>query len=92
MADNARIPAVLLADPDPVRRDETVDSLRTHLGGGCRVIGAGGLREAADVLAHLTGEGTAVALAVSVHRLPDGTGVELFGHVRAASPATKRIR
>jgi thioredoxin reductase (NADPH) len=91
MPESARVPAVLLADPDPVRRDETVEGLRIHLGTGCRVIGAGGLREAADVLAHLTGEGTAVALAVCVHRLPDGTGVELFGHIRAASPATKRI-
>lgn len=84
-------PVVLVVDPKPVERDETVEGLRRHLGGTCRVIGAGGLREAAEVLAHLTAEGSALALATSAHRLPDGTGVELFGHLRASSPATKRV-
>jgi thioredoxin reductase (NADPH) len=82
---------VLVVDPHPVERDKTVDALRRHLGGMCRVIGAGGLREAADVLAHLSAEGSAVALAISAHQLPDGSGIELFGHIRAASPATKRV-
>src|SRR5579875_3271903 len=68
-----------------------VGMLRGHLGQGCRVLGAGGLRESSDVLTALSVEGTAVALAISAHRLPDGTGIELFGHLRAASPATRRV-
>ncbi|HEV2346031.1 MAG TPA: hypothetical protein VGS97_18170 [Actinocrinis sp.] len=91
MAENARTAAVLLVSPDPLRRDEVVEGLRRHLGGSCRVIGAGGVREASDVLTYLTGEGTAVALAVCEHRLPDGSGVELFGHVGLASPTTRRV-
>jgi thioredoxin reductase (NADPH) len=91
MAENARTAAVLLVSPDPLQRDELVEGLRRHLGGSCRVIGAGGVREASDVLTYLTGEGTAVALAICEHRLPDGSGVELFGHISVASPATRRV-
>jgi len=91
MAESVRTATVLLVSPDPVQRDELVEGLRGHLGGSCRVIGAGGVREAADVLTHLTVEGTAVALAISEHRLPDGSGVDLFGHIGIASPATRRI-
>ncbi len=91
MAENARTAAVLLVSPDPLQRDELVEQLRRHLGGSCRVIGAGGVREASDVLTHLTGEGCAVALAICAHRLPDGSGVELFGHIGIASPATRRV-
>lgn len=82
---------VLVVDSDPIRRDETVEGLRHHVGLGCRVYGAGGLREASEVLAHLSIEGRPVALAVCAHRLADGTGVELFGHIRRSSPATKRL-
>ena len=82
---------ILVVDSDPIERDETVEALRRHLGQACRVYGAGGLREASEVLAHLHIEGRAVALAVCAHRLADGTGVELFRHVRRSSPATKRL-
>ncbi|HEX4791426.1 MAG TPA: FAD-dependent oxidoreductase, partial [Actinospica sp.] len=78
-------------DSDPIERDETVEGLRHHLGHSCRVYGAGSLREASEVLAHLSIEGRAVALAVCAHRLADGTGVELFAHIRRSSPATKRL-
>ena len=91
MAENPRTAVVLLVSPDPLQRDELVQALRRHLGGSCRVIGASGVREASDVLTHLTGEGSALALAISAHRLPDGSGVELFGHVGIASPATRRV-
>jgi len=82
---------VLVVDSDPIERDETVEGLRRHLGHACRVYGAGGVREASEVLAHLSIEGRAVALAVCAHRLADGTGVELFSHIRRSSPATKRL-
>src|SRR5882724_504723 len=91
MAENTRTATILFVSPDPVQRDELVEGLRRHLGARCRVIGASGVREAADVLTHLTVEGTAVALAICAHRLPDGTGVELFGHIGIASPATRRV-
>jgi len=91
MAENLRTATILFVSPDPVQRDELVEGLRRHLGPSCRVIGASGVREAADVLTHLTVEGSAVALAICAHRLPDGTGVELFGHIGVASPATRRI-
>jgi thioredoxin reductase (NADPH) len=91
MVETMRPATTLLVSPDPVQRDELVEGLRRHLGGSCRVLGAGGVREAADVLTHLTVEGSAVALAISAHRLPDGTGIELFGHLGIASPATRRI-
>ena len=83
--------SILVVDSDPIERDETVEGLRRHLGQACRVYGAGGLREASEVLAHLHIEGRAVALAVCAHRLADGTGVELFSHIRRSSPATKRL-
>ena len=83
---------VLVVDSDPIQRDETVEGLRHHLGlSGCRVYGAGGLREASEVLAHLSIEGRPVALAVCAQRLADGTGVEVFGHIRRSSPATRRL-
>ncbi|MGH6657664.1 MAG: FAD-dependent oxidoreductase [Actinocrinis sp.] len=85
------VPTVLLVSSDPVQRDELVEELRSHLGGGVRVIGAGGVREAADVLTHLTVSGSAVPIAICAHRLPDGSGVELFGHLGVASPATRRV-
>jgi thioredoxin reductase (NADPH) len=88
---SARTAVVLLVSPDALQRDELVEQLRRHLGGSCRVLGAGGVREASDVLTYLTHEGSALALAISVHRLPDGSGVELFGHVGIASPATRRV-
>ena len=83
--------SVLVVDSDPIERDELVEGLRRHLGPACRVYGAGGLREASEVLAHLSIEGRAVGLAVCAHRLADGTGVELFRHIRRSSPATKRL-
>ncbi len=85
------VPTVLLVSPDPIQRDELVDELRLHLGGGSRVIGAGSVREAADVLTPLTISGSAVPMAICAHRLPDGSGVELFGHLGIASPATRRV-
>jgi thioredoxin reductase (NADPH) len=90
-AGNGPQSSVLVVDSDPIERDETVEGLRRHLGPACRVYGAGGLREASEVLAHLSIEGRAVALAVCAHRLADGTGVELFRHIRRSSPATKRL-
>src|SRR5581483_10197364 len=86
-----RTSAVLMVSPDAMQRDELVEALRRHLGPGCRVIGAGGVREASDVLTYLTVEGTAVSLVICSHRLPDGSGVALFGHVGIASPATRRV-
>jgi thioredoxin reductase (NADPH) len=83
--------SVLVVDSDPIERDEMVEGLRRHLGLACRVYGAGGLREASEVLAHLSIEGQAIGLAVCAHRLADGTGVELFRHIRRSSPATKRL-
>jgi thioredoxin reductase (NADPH) len=83
--------SVLVVDSDPIERDEMVEGLRRHLGLACRVYGAGGLREASEVLAHLSIEGRAIGLAVCAHRLADGTGVELFRHIRRSSPATKRL-
>jgi thioredoxin reductase (NADPH) len=91
MAESTRAATVLLVSPDPVQRDELVEGLRRHLGTSCRVIGAGGVREATDVLKHLTVEGSAVALVICAHRLPDGSGIELFGHLGLAFPATRRV-
>lgn len=94
---SARTPTVLLVDPDPMRRDDLVEALRGHLAGvagvadGCRVIGAGSVREASDVITYLTVEGAAISLVICAHRLPDGSGVDLFGHLRIASPATRRV-
>jgi len=90
-AGNGPQSSVLVVDSDPIERDELVEGLRRHLGPACRVYGAGGLREASEVLAHLSIEGRAIALAVCAHRLADGTGVELFRHIRRTSPATKRL-
>jgi thioredoxin reductase (NADPH) len=86
-----RTSAVLMVSPDAMQRDELVEALRRHLGSSCRVIGAGSVREASDVLTYLTVEGTAVSLVICSHRLPDGSGVALFGHVGIASPATRRV-
>ncbi|HEV2637393.1 MAG TPA: FAD-dependent oxidoreductase [Actinocrinis sp.] len=91
MTTTSHTATVLVVDSNPVERDETVEGLRAHLGVSCRVFGAGSLREADDVLAYVGSSGWVVALAISAHRLPDGTGVDLFGRVRSASPAAKRI-
>jgi thioredoxin reductase (NADPH) len=91
MTTTSHTATVLVVDANPVERDETVEGLRSHLGVSCRVFGAGSLREADDVLAHVSTSGWVVALAISSHRLPDGTGVDLFGRIRATSPAAKRI-
>jgi thioredoxin reductase (NADPH) len=91
MSEPERACAVLVVDSDPVEREETVEVLRRHLGSAVRVQGAAGLREAADVLAHLSVTGTALALVIGSHRLADGNGIELFGYVRASSPTAKRL-
>jgi hypothetical protein len=64
---------VLVVDANPVERDETVEALRAHLGASCRVLGAGSLREADDLLAHAGLSGWLIALVIGAHRLPDGT-------------------
>lgn len=91
MSPSERACAVLVVDSDPIERDEIVEGVRRHLGPAARVHAAGGLREAADVIAHLAATGAALGLAVSAHRLVDGTGIELFGHVRTSAPTAKRL-
>ena len=91
LPDFALAPLVLVVHDEPVGRDALVEQLRGHLGMRYRVLGAAGLREAAEALAHAIGVGVPLALAISVLRLPDGTAIELFGHVKQASPATRRI-
>ena len=88
---SAAAPMVLVVHDEAVERDELVEYLRGHLAAQYRVLAAAGLREASDVLAHALTLGTPIALVVSLLRLPDGSAVELFGHVKAASPTTRRI-
>ncbi|MBR7831388.1 FAD-dependent oxidoreductase [Actinospica sp. MGRD01-02] len=87
----AVVPLVLVLHDEPVQRDEIVERLRGHLGMRYRVLAAAGVREATDALAHAIGVGRPIALVISLMRLPDGSAIELFGHVKAASPATRRI-
>ncbi|HEX4788286.1 MAG TPA: FAD-dependent oxidoreductase [Actinospica sp.] len=84
-------PLVLVVHDEAVRRDDLVENLRGHLAMRYRVLAAAGIREAADALAHAIGVGMPIALVISLLRLPDGSAIELFGHVKAASPATRRI-
>ena len=85
------VPLVLVLHDEAVQRDELVERLRGHLAARYRVLAAAGVREAADALAHAIGVGRPIALVISLMRLPDGSAIELFGHVKAASPATRRI-
>src|SRR6266702_3350184 len=87
----AVVPLVLVLHDEAVQRDDLVERLRGHLGMRYRVLAAAGVREATDALAHAIGVGRPIALVVSLMRLPDGSAIELFGHVKAASPATRRI-
>ncbi|HET9171432.1 MAG TPA: FAD-dependent oxidoreductase [Actinospica sp.] len=87
----AVVPLVLVLHDEAVQRDEIVERMRGHLGLRYRVLAAAGVREATDALAHAIGVGRPIALVISLMRLPDGSAVELFGHVKAASPATRRI-
>jgi len=88
---SAAAPMVLVVHDEAVERDELVEYLRGHLAAQYRVLAAAGLREASDVLAHALSLGTPIALVVSLVRLPDGSAVDLFGHIKAASPTTRRI-
>jgi thioredoxin reductase (NADPH) len=88
---SAAAPLVLVVHDEAVRRDDLVENLRGHLAMRYRVLAAAGIREAADALAHAIGVGVPIALVISLLRLPDGSAIELFGHVKAASPATRRI-
>ena len=85
------VPLVLVLHDEAVQRDELVERLRGHLAARYRVLAAAGVREAADALAHAIGVGRPIALVISLMRLPDGSAIELFGHMKAASPATRRI-
>ena len=85
------VPLVLVLHDEAVQRDELVERLRGHLAARYRVLAAAGVREAADALAHAIGVGRPIALVISLMRLPDGSAIELFGHIKAASPATRRI-
>jgi len=85
------VPLVLVLHDEAVQRDELVERLRGHLAARYRVLAAAGVREAADALAHAIGVGRPIALVISLMRLPDGSAIELFGHLKAASPATRRI-
>jgi thioredoxin reductase (NADPH) len=87
----AVVPLVLVLHDEAVQRDELVERLRGHLGMRYRLLAAAGVREAIDALAHAIGVGRPIALVVSLMRLPDGSAIDLFGHVKAASPATRRI-
>jgi len=85
------VPLVLVLHDEAVQRDDLVERLRGHLAARYRVLAAAGVREAADALAHAIGVGRPSALVISLMRLPDGSAIELFGHLKAASPATRRI-
>lgn len=85
------VPLVLVLHDEAVQRDDLVERLRGHLAMRFRVLAAAGVREATDALAQAIGAGRPIALVISLMRLPDGSAIELFGHVKAASPATRRI-
>ena len=85
------VPLVLVLHDEAVQRDDLVERLRGHLAARYRVLAAAGVREAADALAHAIGVGRPIALVISLMRLPDGSAIELFGHLKAASPTTRRI-
>jgi thioredoxin reductase (NADPH) len=87
----AVVPLVLVLHDEAVQRDDLVERLRGHLGMRFRMLAAAGVREATDALAHAIGVGRPIALVISLMRLPDGSAIDLFGHVKAASPATRRI-
>jgi thioredoxin reductase (NADPH) len=87
----AVVPLVLVLHDEAVQRDDLVERLRGHLGMRYRLLAAAGVREATDALAHAIGAGRPIALVISLMRLPDGSAIDLFGHVKAASPATRRI-
>jgi len=75
-------PAILTVDDDPLVSAAITRDLRSRYGADYRILRATSGVEALDVLTKLALRGQPVALIASDQRMPEMTGIEMFGQAR----------
>lgn len=84
-------PVILAVDDEPAVGAAIVRDLRRRYGERYWVIGAGGGREALEVVTELVAKRDPIALVVADQRMPSVTGIELLREVGAQSSGTRTV-
>jgi len=83
-------PTILLVDDDHAELERLTDAIERRFGADYRVVGHASANAAVAELARMKGSGEELALVVADQWMPEMTGIDLLGHVRALEPAAKR--
>jgi thioredoxin reductase (NADPH) len=84
-------PIILCVDDDPHVLRAISRDLKDHYRADYRVMSAASGQEALELLAELKKAGSAVALLLSDHRMPELNGVQFLDHARPLFPEAKRV-
>ena len=84
-------PIILCIDDDPQVLRAIARDLKDHYRAAYRVLSASSGAEALEVLAELKKAGSAVALLLSDHRMPEMSGVEFLDQARRVFPEAGRV-
>ena len=82
---------ILTVDDDPAVSQAITRDLRARYGERYRLARATSGAEALSSLEEFARRDQSVALIVSDHRMPEMTGIELFGHSKVAAPGAKLV-
>jgi thioredoxin reductase (NADPH) len=83
-------PAILVVDDEPTALASMLDALTRRFGGDYRVEPHLSAQSALDAIARLKADGDEIALVIADQWMPEMTGNEFLGHVRAIEPTAKR--
>lgn len=83
-------PVILIVDDDSTALDRLLDALTRRFGADYQVVAHLSATAALDNIARMRSEGEELALVIADQWMPEMTGLELLGRVRALDPAAKR--
>jgi thioredoxin reductase (NADPH) len=86
----AERPVILVVDDEPAVLASMLDALTRRFGGDYRITPHLSARTALDDVSVIKGRGEEIALVIADQWMPEMTGTELLGRVRAIEPTAKR--